>query len=223
MTTPNDDASTGAPETTTCNYCGPIETDGGSGASTGRWLGAESPLEAELPADLRTGFGRVIGEPPIATLAEWLEAVRDAAGDGDIDVDQLCHADEATPHVGRIDDDVYHFQCFYDAVVLSALVEEPVDITTESPDGETIEAEAVGTDALRVTPESAAVSVGVAADVSPPADGDPAPSALYGAVCPYVRAFPDRAAYESWAETVAASTVGLPLAGATEVAAALVE
>lgn len=223
MPNPTDDATPTAPATATCACCSTLETDGGSSASGDRWLGDEAPLETDLPEDLATGFGRVLGEPPMATLAEWLATVRERAGDGAIDVEALCHADGPTPHVGRVGDETYHFQCFYDTVVLSSLVDEPVAITTESPGGTTIEADAVGTRALDVTPETAVFSVGADADVTPPADGHPAPSELYGAVCPYVRAFPDRAAYASWAGAVSAATAGLPLDGATEFAAVLVE
>ncbi len=223
MTTPDDSGDETAFETATCGCCGRVEPDGGTPARGGRWLGDEAPLAADLPADLRSGLGRVLGEPPMATLEAWLAAVRERAGDDEIGVDQLCHADGETPHVGRLDGEVYHFRCFYDAVVLSALVDDPVDVRTESPDGATIEATALGTDDLRVTPETAAFSVGVADGVTPPTNGDPEPNDIYGAVCPHVRAFPDRAAYERWADGVPAATAGLPLAGAAEVAAALVE
>lgn len=222
MTPDNDDTDPHAAGTATCDCCGPVEADGGSRTSTGRWLGDDAPLATDLPSDLRTGLGRVIGEPPIATLGEWLAAVRERAGDGGVDVDRLCHADDATPHVGRVGEETYHFRCVYDAVVLAALLDEPVSISTESPDGTAIEAEAVGTEMLDVVPGTAVFSVGVADDVAPP-DGEPDPAALYGAVCPYVRAFPDRAAYQDWAETAPAATAALPLDGATEFAAVLVE
>ena len=219
----DDDVNADGTETLACSCCGGAETDGGRESGTGRWLDEASPLEAELPPELQAPLGRILGEPPVETLGAWLAAVRQRTGDGPIDAEHLCHADEETDHVGRLDGETYHFQCFYDAVALSALVDEPVDVRTKSPDGSVVEARAVGTDELRVTPEGATFSFGIAADVTPPADDEPFPADVYGAVCPYVRAFPDRDAYERWAETVPAATVGLPLAGATEVAAALAE
>jgi len=108
-----------------------------------------------------------------------------------------------------------------DDVVLSALAEEPVDIRTESPAGTVIEIRAVGTDALTVTPEEAVFSLGVEENATP-TDGDLSPADLYGAVCPYVKAFPDEDAYRQWANSTEGVTVGIPLSGATGFAPALV-
>jgi len=103
------------------------------------------------------------------------------------------------------------------------MVDEPVDIRTESPDGGVIEARAVGTSELTVEPEDAVFSFGIADDVEPPSGDGLTPADVYGAVCPYVKAFPDGDAYEEWAETVPAATVAMALDGATEFAAVLVE
>ncbi|WP_255681802.1 organomercurial lyase [Natrinema sp. SYSU A 869] len=110
---------------------------------------------------------------------------------------------------------------FYDAVLLSAFAERPVAIRTESPDGTILEARAVGTTVSTVSPDGAVVSFGVDDTVAPP-DGEPSHADIYTAVCPYVRAFPGHEAYERWADTVPAATVAMPLAGTTEIAAALV-
>jgi hypothetical protein len=205
-----------------CGCGAAAATDEEDGPGAGRWLDVADPLAATLPADVRTPLGRVLGDPPVATIDAWLTAVKRYTGGGAIDVESLCHADDGTPHRGTMDGDTYHFQCFYDAVALSALADEPVDVRTESPGGTVIEAHADG-DELDVSPDGAVFSFGVATDATPPADGEPTLGAVYGAICPYVRAFPDRAAYEHWAETVPAATVGLPLAGGTEIAAALAE
>ena len=110
---------------------------------------------------------------------------------------------------------------FLHAVALAALADEPVEVRTESPGGAEVEVHATAEE-LRVTPEAAVFSFGVGPDIAAPDDG-PTVAGVYGSVCPYVRAFPDRAAYERWAEEVPAATVGLPLAGATDIAAALAE
>ena len=209
-----------ADDTTRTNDCGcgsGIDPDGGAEGGAGRWLDVGEPLEAELPADLGAPLGCLLGEPPVETIAEWLAAVRRLTGGSD----NLCHADGETPHRGWMEGETYHFQCFYDAVALAALADEPVEVRTESPAGAEIEAHATAEE-LRVTPEGAVFSFGVERDVAPP-DGDPTVADVYGAVSPYVRAFPDRAAYERWTEEVPAATVGLPLADATEIAAALAE
>lgn len=186
-----------------------------------RWLPDSAVLETPLPSDVQTALGRLLGEESIETLAAWVAAVRRRTGSGSIAVDELCHADEQTPHWGEIDGKRYYFRCFYDAVLLSALAERPVAIRTESPDGTEIEARAVGTAELTVVPDAAAFSFGVDETVAP-SDGEPSTADVYAAVCPYVRAFPEPAAYERWAVSVPAATAAMSLAGATDLAAALV-
>jgi len=195
------------------------ETDDETGQH--RPAGGPSALDARLPDDLRTALGRFLGGEPVDTLGEWVAAVRRET-DGPITAEDLCHASEETPHWGVADGERYHFLCFYDAVALAAIDDRPVDIRTESPDGEVVEARAIGTDELTVTPDEAVFSFGVDADAVADSDDGPALRDAYEAVCPYVKAFPSRAAYERWAERVDAPTVAAPLAGATELAAALV-
>lgn len=184
-----------------------------------RWRPDEGVLETALPADLRAALGEFVGEESVDTLGEWVEAVRRHTGGDAIAVGDLCHAPVRTGHWGELDGKRYDFRCFYDAVVLAALADEPVDIHTESPDATVIEARAVGDEELLVMPATAVFSFGIAAD--PPGDGDPSVEDFYTAGCPYVKAFPDRDAYEQWAGTVPAHTVAMPLSGATELAAAI--
>lgn len=188
-----------------------------------RSLTAPSVLDATLPADLQAALGRALGTGPVETLGDWVAEVRTATGGGPIDVADLCHADDETAHWGEVGTDRYHFRCFYDAVILAALIDEPVDIRTERPGGEPVWARAAGTAALTVDPPDATFSFGIDDRVEPPDSGVPTPERVYAAVCPYVRAFPDLDAYGEWAPTVPATTVAMPLAGATDVAAALVE
>lgn len=194
-----------------------------STSTTDRWITEASVLDAELPDDVRVTLGRVLGEEPVETVNDWIAEVRRKTGGGSIAVEDLCHADDETGHWGEMDGERYHFQCFYDAVALSAFAETPVDIRTESPDGTVIEARATGTTDLTVTPEEAVFSFGVDEAVEPPADGEPSAEDIYAAICPYVKAFPNPEAYERWAETVPAATVAMPLAGATGIAGRLVE
>ena len=192
-------------------------------ATTERLLADDSVLDAKLPEDVQAALGRLVGEDSVETLDDWIAEVRRLTGGGAIEVEDLCHASEGTGHRGEMAGDTYHFRCFYDAVVLSALVESPADIRTESPDGTVIEARATGTTDLTVTPEEAVFSFGVEGSVDFPEDENLSHADVYAVVCPYVRAFPDVDAYERWAETVPAATVAMPLAGATEVAEKLVE
>lgn len=188
-------------------------------AITDRWL-TDPVLEAPLPNDIQTTLGRLSGVQSVGTLGEWTAEIRRLTDGGAIGIDELCHSESKTPHWGEMDGERYYFLCFYDAVLLSALAEQPVDILTESPTGAVIQAHATETAALTVTPPEAVVSFGVERDAEPPDDAL-SPADLYAAVCPYVKAFPDRSAYEDWARTVPAETVAMSLSGATDVAAAL--
>lgn len=188
---------------------------------SGHWLG-KIRFDQQLPDDLRTALGRFVGVESVDTLAEWSEQIRRQTGGGSIDVDQLCHTDEETDHWGEVAGERYHFQCFYDAIVLAALEDKPVDVHTTSPDGAVIEARVVGGEELSVTPETAVFSLGISLDAHERSGGDPTLQDSYAAICPYVRAFPDRDAYDTWADGVPAATVAMSLPGSTAFARALI-
>lgn len=200
----------------TCSCCdGQHESTDRS--SQPRILTGPEPLEVTLPEELRTALGRFFDRDSVPTLAAWARTVRRQVG-GDLTVDELCTTDRETGHWGTVGGDRQQFLCFYDAVILAALSDQPVDIHTESPEGTVIEARANGTETLDVTPESAVFSVGIERET---VEGDPSLEDAYAAICPYVKAFPDEESYRQWASTVSAATVGLELDGATEFAAAL--
>lgn len=190
--------------------------------SDDRWLPADAGLDAPLPQDLQTGLGRLFGVESIETMGEWAAEIRDATGGVAIRVEDLCHASAPTGHSGETVDETYHFQCFYDAVVLAAFVEEPVDVHTESPRGVPIEAAVDPDESVTTRPPNAVVSFGVSDHVEEAADDQVSHADVYAAVCPYVRAFPDRSAYREWAATVSAATFATPLASATAFTSALV-
>lgn len=187
------------------------------------WLDGTDVLDAPLPDELRSALGRFVGAESVDTLGEWTAEIRRFAGGGAIDVDQLCHADTETDHWGEVGDERYYFRCFYDAVVLAAVEKRPVDVHAVSPGGTVVEARAVGGDELSVTPAGAVFSLGIGLDAHERSGGKPTLQDGYAAICPYVRAFPDRGAYEQWADAVPAATVATPLTGATDVASALVD
>jgi len=178
-------------------------------------------LKAALPSDLQAALAQFLDCESVGTLGEWAEAVRQQTGGGAISREDLCHVDEQTGHWGDLDGERYDFACFYDAVILAAIADGSVDIRTESPDGTVIEARAVGQDELSVSPPDAVFSIGVDETVVA-ADEEPSIEDSYAAICPHVKAFPDRAAYEEWAADVPAATAAMPLAGATDLAEALV-
>jgi hypothetical protein len=205
-----------------CPCCGDVdEPSAETETSAGQWIGEDSVLDAELPWGLRVALGRFLGSESIETLGEWASEVRQHVG-GSISIEELCLTSEQTEHWGTVDGDRYYFACFYDAMILAALSDQPVDIHTLSPTGDTIEARAIGSSELTVAPEEAVFSFGIEKTVEPSSDDSPTLEQGYASICPYIKAFPDLVAYERWAERVPAATVAMPLAGATELAAELV-
>lgn len=205
-----------------CPCCGGadelnVETE----TSAGQWIGDASVLDTELPRELRLTLGRFLGSESVDTLGEWTTEVRNHVG-GSISIKELCLTSEQTEHWGIVDGDRYYFECFYDAVILAALSERPVDIHTVSPGGDSIEAQATGSSELTVIPEDALFSFGIERTVDPPSGDGPTLEDGYASICPYVKAFPSLEAYERWAKRVPAATIAMSLGGATELAAALV-
>jgi len=187
------------------------------------WLDGDAVLETQLPADLRSALGSFVGGESVDTLGAFVGEVRRLTDGGAIAVADLCHTDDETDHWGTVGGERYYFRCFYDAVILAALEDRTVDVHTVSPGGTVVEVHAVGSDELSVTPEGAVFSFGIAAAAGEHSGDAPTLQDGYAAICPYVRAFPNRDAYERWAETVPAPTVATPLDGATAVAGALAE
>ena len=187
----------------------------------GTELTSDTPIDEPLPPDLQVALARYLGTDSVETLRQWTKSLRDVVGDGAITVDALCLASEQTPHRGVMGDQTYYFACFYDAVILAAIAGTPVYIRTVSPQGVDIRAKACGTDVLEVEHRESVFSFGIDRHVDSPGEAEPSIHTGYEAICPYVKAFPKVDAYHRWAGTVAAPTVALPLAGATELAAAL--
>ena len=211
-----------------CTCCNTLAEQTPNGAQqhtdTENVIETAAPLDSSLPAELQAALGRFLGDDddPVSTLGEWAAAVRRRTGGGAIAIDELCHTETETGHWGELDGDRYHFACFYDAVILAAIADQPVEIRTESPAGTVITAHAdVGT-GLTVSPPDAVFSFGIDETVVASIGEAPTLEDGYVAICPYVKAFPDPDSYERWAGTVTAATVAMPLAGATELAAALV-
>ncbi|THE63236.1 alkylmercury lyase [Salinadaptatus halalkaliphilus] len=207
-----------------CPCCGTVtEQDAATGSSTEQWHIDGAVLTTELPEELGSTLGRFLGTEPVDTLGGWVAAVRYHIDGPSLTIEELCVTDDETEHWGIVDGEKYHFACFYDAVILAALVDSPVAIRTKSPDGAVIEARAGGTDALTVTPDDAVFSFGIDKNVSPPSEDGPNLEDGYAAICPYVKAFPNRDAYEQWATSVHAATVAMPHKGTADLAAALVD
>jgi hypothetical protein len=211
----------------TCECCGTgtnqaPKAESESEAAVDRWIGDTAVMETPLPEDVQAAMTAFFDGASITTLEEWVGELRRQTGGGPIGIEELCHADGETDHWGELNGTRYDFLCFYDAVALAELASKPVEIHTRSPDGTAIEARATGTGDLTATPSTAVVSFGVSTDKLRP-DRAPTLEDAYAAICPSVKAFPTRGAYEQWAARAPATTVGMPLSAATTVAAGLVE
>lgn len=193
------------------------------GSSTDQQQQADSVLTTELPEKLGSTLGRFLGIERVSTVGGWVSAVRYHIEGDSVSIDDLCHTAAETEHWGIVSGDKYHFACFYDAVILATLLEQPVEIRTRSPAGDVIEARADGSDDLSVNPSTAVFSFGIDNHVHPPTGDEPTLETAYAAICPFVNAFPNRQAYEGWTNSVPAETICMPLSGATELAIGLVK
>lgn len=207
-----------------CDCCGSTaEKSTDRTTSVDRWIDERRVMNAPLLPDLTRRMNRLLGEDSLETFDDFVTAVREATDGGPLAVDDLCHTPRETPHRAILDGETYHFQCFYDAVVLSHLVAEPVEIHTESPENELIKMRVSPDGDVDATPSDAVMSFGIAADVKPPTDGCLHSEKVFAAVCPYVKAFATRDAYEHWAESVDAATAGMPLEAGIPIAVAFAE
>ena len=191
-----------------------------------RWLDTDPVTDGVLPPDVADRFDRLLGHP-IETMGDVVSGIRTSTG-GPLTADHLCHTTTETPHVAVTDGETYHFQCFFDGIGLAALVDGPVEISTESPAGEPIDVRATPKGAIESTPPEAVMSFGIGGGVDE-VDPDRSTSGAatgaelaYGLICPYVRAFTDRSAYERWAARVEVATVGMALTDGVPIATALV-
>lgn len=202
--------------------CGDAAVDQANNQSTNMdsWVEERPVRTARLPAKVADNMSRFFGES-IEAFDDMVSAIRTVADGHGIAIDELCHVEGQTPHYARTANETYHFRCFYDGIALAQLIEEPVEIRTVTPANEPVEMEASPASDIDVTPSGAVMSFGVATDREIPAGDVPTTQEIYGAICPYVRAFHTRAGYERWAKDVAATTVGIPLASGVPIAAAL--
>lgn len=188
--------------------------------NTDSWV-AEQPVKTTpLPADVAENMSRFFGEP-IETFDDMISAIRTVTEEDGIAIEDLCHVEGKTPHYAETDNRTYYFRCFYDGIALAHLMDESVEVRTETPTNEPIKMQATPESNISVTPSDAVMSFGVSTNREDPASGVSAPRDVYEAVCPYVRAFRTREDYERWARGVSATTVGIPLESGVPIAAAL--
>lgn len=125
-----------------CN-CGDLAVDQASEQTTNgdNWVAERPVTTARLPDDMADNMGRFFGES-IETFDDMISAFRTVVDGDGIAVDELCHVEEETPHYAQTADETYYFRCFYDGIALAHLVDEPVEIRTETPRNDVIEMQA---------------------------------------------------------------------------------
>lgn len=183
------------------------------------------PGSRELPPAVADEFQTALGlDDPPGTLDEWLTATtrRLEAADVSLGVEDLCLA-SSSRHRAHAGDEVYHFRCVLDTLLVPFVLEDPGEVTvrTRSPAAGTELRLAVTRDGVAADPAGAVLSLGVETDVDPP-EGEDVLAYGYERFCPYVNAFPDRSAYEAWAaDTPEAATMALSVDEGFELARTL--
>lgn len=177
-------------------------------------MSENTPPTDRLDQRLLAAFDRLLdAETTTAELADLPSALVETTGKS-LGIEELCHVDDSD-HVAVVDGEDHAFQCPVDALVVAAASTPPAQVRTVSPDGVPMEVDFA--DEGVAGPEGAVVSFGVATDADP--DDPLTPTDLYPVVCPYVRLFPDAAAYQSWAQTQDdAVTDAVPLAAGVQFA-----
>ena len=186
----------------------------------------DAPIDAiDLPPDVGVAFQFVLdlhARPD--TLGEWVEAVREALADQDLEitVETLCTDDDGL-HVARYGDESQAFICVLDALLVPFApgVEGPVHVESTPPNGGPQVSFDVASEAVTVDPPEAMISLGALGSAGRNRTDPPTPKRTYQELCPYVHAFPSRDAYEAWAASVDAATTAVPAARGFDVAAAL--
>lgn len=201
--------------------CGRARDFDGNAQADPNWLGTENVLETPLPASLQREFEDLFDRDSIATLSTLESVLRKEFGLPGVDHNVLCTRSDPTAHWAVHDGEVSYFRCFFDAALLPALVATTVDIRTIDPQGNAIEAWAVGSGDPTIRPPSAVASFGIDPTEVDRSSATPTREEAYAAICPAVRGFEDRRTYEAWSRERGLITVGLPFSTCLEIARAV--
>lgn len=175
-------------------------------------------LDDELPAEVASAFQTSLdADTAPRTLADWIDMLDNIVDGWPPAVDDLCH-DATGKHRADVGAQSFRFACVLDAMLLPFLQDEPTTITSRVPAGDELTVHVTKTDVTG--PTDAVISFGA---TSRPPEGDVTPAHAYGAICPYIHAFPTQAAYENWADGVDGATIPLSLPDALGLSKAMVE
>lgn len=178
--------------------------------------------EVPIPEGLATRTSTLVGtdETP-QTLGEILAAHDDTGAFVPEDAtweDML--VSEKSRHRVRVGDEEYNTYCVLDALVLPFLLDETVEISSTPPGGGSAVEIVAGPDELEARPETTVVSFGVSLGIPEDrgaleaTDPEQLQELIHAEGCPRINAFPDREAYQAWADEVEAVTVAVSLAQA---------
>jgi len=175
-------------------------------------IGPELSLaDVSIPPAVGEALGALYGRDAPETGDEWVTILRETVerveGRPPTATDLCTAADGDHVFVPDGGADAQSYRCPLDPLVYPFLTGTVGAIRSPAPDGESEITVEVGADGIEVSHADAVVSLGVARGLE---DTDPTLATVYRDVCPYVRAFPDEAAYERWAADVDAETTALP-------------
>lgn len=133
------------------------------------WIEDRPVKTAGLPETVADNMSQFFGES-IESFDDMVAAIRGVVEGNGISIDELCHVEGETTHYAQTDDQTYYFRCFYDGIALAHLMDERVEIRTETPTNEFIEIRASPEGDLDVTPSDVVMTFGVATESDVPID-----------------------------------------------------
>lgn len=166
---------------------------------------------------------------PTRTLGDLLElADSDVFSPGELSPEQML-VTESSRHEVHLAERTVNTYCILDALVLAFLEDEPIEIETRPPGRSDTIAFTASRQGLTGVDERMVMSFGFSTELETERSAyeDKAPAEVQATIhelgCPKINLFPDREAYQTWAEQADAVTMPVRLAEALALARDTVE